>query len=77
MDYLIEHFDRVAQALEQLETYGLDELYAELDREMDKDAGLVAFEHRCPYCGERDTDELFVTPDETIECNTCGTTYRL
>ena len=37
----------------------------------------VAFEHRCPYCGNLDTDDLIISDDDTVTCQICGTSYSL
>ena len=37
----------------------------------------VAIEHRCPYCGALDTDDLVVNDDDTVTCQICGTSYSL
>jgi len=37
----------------------------------------VAFEHRCPYCGALDTDDLVINDDDTVTCQICGTSYSL
>ena len=31
----------------------------------------------CPKCGERDADRLEIHDDDTVRCETCGTTYGL
>jgi hypothetical protein len=32
--------------------------------------------HSCPGCGERETDKLVWSSDETVTCANCGVTYR-
>ncbi|MFG0243290.1 MAG: hypothetical protein ACF8R9_10950 [Phycisphaerales bacterium JB054] len=36
---------------------------------------MVAPEHACPLCGERDADRLVWQDDERVECQMCGTVY--
>lgn len=38
------------------------------------ESGYVDFP--CPHCGERRVDSLVWLDDETVQCITCGRTYR-
>ena len=41
---------------------------------MDTDQALVAENHACPFCGERDQDKLAWIDDATVRCE-CGKEY--
>lgn len=36
----------------------------------------VAYQDRCPGCGERECDALVWLDDERVACQTCRTVYR-
>jgi len=42
-----------------------------------RNADLVAPQHSCPHCGERNPDQLVWQPDESIVCAVCGKRYAI